>query len=148
MRHLREIVVRVEDRKKSEEVKTRSTEQILGAIKAISPSHREAIVSARRLPSGDIALHTAEPQIRMKMEKEKEWLSQMGESTLSQMGESTLRTVDSGRRGGRLRGRGYSTPDGRIHPTYGGFRTPVRQATRARVFCISGVGWIQPIPYG
>ena len=73
LRKTRELLIRILNKEEAQRTQAKPIEQILRTISEKSPTQREQIVSIRRLPSGDLALHAASSEARLELEKQAVW---------------------------------------------------------------------------
>jgi hypothetical protein len=80
-RKRRELIVTVRDKAQQEAIARRAPEATLEVLRSTEPRHAtDKIVTARRLPSGDLQLITADETSRKELETTHEWLRTIAES--------------------------------------------------------------------
>ena len=70
----RQIMVKIDERKEAEETKKKPTSQV---VKDLA---QEGVISARRLPSGDLVLHTTDQASRDRMARDSTWAQKIAPS--------------------------------------------------------------------
>lgn len=80
MRKARELIIKFASKADTDANQRRERNQILETIKRTDPQAHRDIVSLRRLPSGDLALHMINEEARQKWERTDKWIRGLGES--------------------------------------------------------------------